>query len=270
MQRSCGRHQPAATHQATGGLKRCTQLSCRPWPFEPRFAPDPRRLDSTAIRFHLNRERHFDLLYLAILKFENQFAPTAISWRPARREAQSRGQLPWRSLVTGRGDELDAVPVWQSIGRNRAPGYEPGMWRCHEAVCGVKPWWNKERVMAASSNPNVSEPARRSDLVGRCLLAGMSNGNRQPSAEPRLIAEQAPQAERHARAPDEGLVHLLSRTAFSRQRTSGAWRFALSRTAGVRVAQPSLQGVKPSAQGECKPRPTGSSVSRRWRGRCHR
>ena len=125
------------------------------------------------------------------------------------------------SMVTDCGDELDALPVWQSIGHEPAPGHQPGTRRRHKTVRCLKRRRNKERVMDAPSNPNASEPARRLDLVGLLVPLVVDDGGRHPSTELGLIADQAPHAERHAQSADECLVHSLSRLAFCDTTSTG-------------------------------------------------
>ena len=77
-------------------------------------------------------------------------------------------------------------------------------------VCGLQSGGNKKSVVGRPANPNSSEPAGL-DLGGRRVRADVNDVDWQPSTELRLIAEQAPHAERHARTTQKGLVHLLSR-----------------------------------------------------------
>jgi hypothetical protein len=132
---SCCGYEPAATREPPGALKRSAQLADRPSPFKKRFAPERRGCGDVVSDFRSSRQRHFDLLFLAILKFQHQLVPPMICGLPARRQTQLRRALLSSLIVTHGRDELD-TPV-RAIVRERAPGDEPGPRRRDEAVCDL-------------------------------------------------------------------------------------------------------------------------------------
>jgi hypothetical protein len=117
-------------------------------------------------------------------------------------------------MVADCGDELDALPRWQSVGHEPAPGHQFGTRRRHETVRRLARRRNKERVMRSPSNPCGSEPACRLDLIGWFLPLAVDDGDRHPPTELGLRADQAPHAERHAYPPKVGLVHSRARLRF--------------------------------------------------------